>query len=233
MKLAAIETSGAIGSVALVEDNRTVAHRSFEHGAHHGRELVPTLKELFQRVGWKPGKDLDLLAVDVGPGSYTGLRVGIACAKTISYLTGVPLVGVVSLDALAENAPGQIPCACPVLDAKRKEVYAAIYSRRDGVVVRETDLMVIRPEELLSKLPRPALLLGDGTAAFMQLPLDNEIEIASQELWRVRAETVGRLGLRLYESGKRDDAFRLRPIYLRRPGAEEKLQARKARQDAS
>ena len=228
MNLASIETSGAMGSVALLEGNRVVAHQSFEHGLQRGRDLVPTLKKLFREVGWNPREQLDLLAVDLGPGSYTGLRVGITCAKTISYLTGAPVVGVVSLDALAENAPEETLHVCPVIDAKRNEVYSAIYARRDGALVRETEPMVIRPEELSSRLPHRTLLLGNGTPAFTQLPPQSNIEIAPQELWTVRAETIARLGLKLYESGKRGDALRLSPIYLRRPAAEEKLKATKA-----
>ncbi len=229
MRLVAIETSSAVGGVALLEDTDTVAQHSFERGMRHGKELVPTLKSLFEKVGWDPRNDLDLVAVDVGPGSYTGLRVGVTCAKTLCYITGAQVVGVVSLDALAENAPDDASDVCAVIDAKRREVvYAAFYSRHDGALKRSGEVAAVSPSGLLDRTRAPSLLLGDGVEALGDLLPRDGIDVAPRSLWTVRPSVVGRLGLSKYLSGRRDDPLRLSPVYLRRPEAEEKMLARES-----
>jgi len=224
MNVIAIETSGKIGSVAAARDAKVLIERSFEKGMRHGRDLVPELKNVTQAVGWKPS-DIQLVAISIGPGSYTGLRIGVACAKTIAYATGAQTVAVPTLDVLARNALEEFNTVCPVLDAKRKQVYAAIFRREGGAIVRKTDDLLIAPAELLQRLSsefaKPVFFLGDGLATYRAEFTGEGLVHSDEELWTARASVVARLGFELFKSGQRDPWQQLTPRYLRRPEAEE------------
>ena len=228
--LLAIETSGRIGSVAACRDDHLVEAVHFERGMEHGKALVPTLKALCERVGWRPAAAegaarVDVVAVSQGPGSYTGLRVGIACAKTMAFATSCAVVAVPTLDVLAENAPPEAEHVCPVLDAKRHQVYAAIYERSADGLARQTDLLIISPEALVKQFGGPTVVLGDGAERYVEAFGEPGVEIAPKEAWRARAEVVARLGMAAYRAGRTVDPLRLEPLYLRRPEAEEKFLA--------
>ena len=240
MNVIAIETSGRIGSVAAARDDKVLLERSFEKGMRHGRDLVPSLRDVALAVGWKPA-EIQLVAVSLGPGSYTGLRIGVACAKTIAYATGAETVAVPTLDVLAQNAPAEFDTVCPVLDAKRQQVYASIFVRSQvgakhptsdaSPLLRQTDDLLISPADLVRRLseglPRPAFLLGDGLATY-RAPFTGEGLIhADEKLWIARASVVARLGFDLFKSGRRDPWQTLTPRYLRRPEAEEVWEKRK------
>jgi tRNA threonylcarbamoyladenosine biosynthesis protein TsaB len=221
LKVVGIETSGTIGSVAVCEGSRCLEERSFEKGMRHGQALLPSIDEIFKRLGWQPG-DIDLIAVSHGPGSFTGLRIGITCAKTLAYVLGKPLVAVPTLDVLAENVTDRGIATCPILDAKREAVYACIYKSTNGVWKRQTDFMAIEPTKLIPLLPRPVLIFGDGVNPYKELFIREGIIIGDSALGIARAKVVARLGIKLYEGGQTSDPFQLQPLYLRRPEAEER-----------
>ncbi len=234
LRVVAIETSGMIGSVAVCEGTPKadcLRERSFEKGVvpasggpgvkKHGQALLPSINEIFAELGWRP-EDIDLIAVSHGPGSFTGLRIGITCAKTLAYVLEKPLVAVPTLDVLAENVtPGQTPI-CPILDAKRKAVYSCIYRPVNGTWQKQTDFMAIEPHALLPLLLKPILIFGDGVAPYRDLFSVEGITIVNGELGIARASVVARLGIQLYEKGRISDPFQLQPLYLRRSEAEEK-----------
>jgi len=226
LKLVAIETSGRIGSVAAWDGARVVTERVFEKGMQHGRELVPKLNDIVEDAGWTPDR-IDVVAVSVGPGSYTGLRVGVTCAKTLAYATGAKIVAVPTLDVLARNVPAGSESICPVVDAKRKQVYGCVYDARYR---RLTDFLVLRPGELLGKLPRPVVLLGDGLETYSEVFTAEGITIAPKASWRARASVVAELGGAMHIRGEHTDLHSLTPLYLRRPEAEE-MWERKHRSD--
>ena len=129
MKVLGIETSGLVGNLAVCDGNRVVARKLYGKNFSHGKEIISSLESLFNEAKWEPG-DIDLIAVSTGPGSYTGLRVGVTCAKTLAYGLGKPVIDVPTLDVLVENVEDNgAKTICPVLDAKRKSVYACIYER--------------------------------------------------------------------------------------------------------
>jgi len=186
-----------------------------------GTTLLPSIEEIFRDLGWQP-EDTDLIAVSHGPGSFTGLRVGITCAKTLAYVLRKPLVAVPTLDVLAENVtPGDTPI-CPILDARRKAVYACIYRPVNGVWQRQTDCMAIEPHALLPLLPRPVLIFGDGVPPYKELFHVDGIIIKDGGLGTARARVVARLGIQLYEKDEISDPFQLQPLYLGRLEVEEK-----------
>ncbi len=227
MKTLGIETSGLVGSVALCDGSELLAERSFEKGMRHGKALVPSLEEMFRSLGLE-AEDVDLIAVSHGPGSYTGLRVGVTCAKVLAYTLGRPLVAVSTLDVLAENAPrGEGRVVCPVLDARREQVYACIYRCTEGLWRRVSQPMVVYPQKLLEELPRPALVFGDGAVKYREVFGVNGISFGEENMAVAGASVVARLGQRSFEGGEVIDPYRLQPLYMRVPEAEEKWKARK------
>jgi len=228
LRLLAIETSGQVGSVALAEDYGVVRERSFTEGLRHGRDLMPSIRDLFDEAGWAQ-QEFDLVAVSIGPGSFTGLRVGVTCAKTLAFALDKPIVAVPSLDVLAENAPPDVEVVCPVLDARRDFVYAAVYRKGGSRRVPEADLMVNRPEKVCEIIPEKALVFGDGAERYRQVFERRNVIFGGAELAIPRAAVVAKLGRMLFERGERADAMTLVPLYMRRPEAEEKWDAAQSR----
>lgn len=229
MNIIAIETSGRIGSVAAARDAKVLFERYFEKGMRHGRDLVPELRNVAMTAGWKPA-DIQLVALSIGPGSYTGLRIGVACAKTIAFATGAQVVAVPTLDVLAQNAPAEFDTVCPVLDAKRRQVYAAVFRRENGALVRKTDDLLISPPELLRRLGKDfrgaVFFVGDGLATYRADFTGEGLVHAGEKVWVARASVVADLGFELYKAGRRDSWQALTPRYLRRPEAEETWEKR-------
>lgn len=221
MKVLGIETSGNIGGVAVCEGKHTIIAKDFGPGMQHGKELIPTIRTTLREIGWKPA-DIDLIAVDAGPGSYTGLRVGISCAKTLAYALNKPVVDVPVFDIIAENYPVNSTPLCPILDAKRKHVYACIYTTEGAQRKRLSEFLVIQPEELASMLPRPVIVFGDGIAPYKHIFHQSDIIIAEENHATPKAKYVALLGERMYEAGHRCAIDTLLPLYLRRPEVVEK-----------
>lgn len=213
MKVLGIETSGNIGEIALCEDKHVITTRDFGAGMQHGKELVPAIKDIFRQIGWSFG-DIDLVAVDVGPGSYTGLRIGVTCAKTIAYALNKPVIDVPIFDIIAENYPTNSLPFCPILDARRNCVYACVYTCENAHKKRLTDFLVIQPEKLLSVLPRPVVIFGNGVPPYVNLFQQKDIFIDTEEKAIPKAKHVAILGERMYESGHRCDRDKLLPLYL-------------------
>lgn len=230
-----IETSGSVGSVAVCEDDTVVGERCFEKGMRHGKELITSIKAIFKELHWKPN-NIELIAVSVGPGSYTGLRVGITCAKTLAYALNKPIIAVPTLDVLAENAPINSHFICPVLDAKRMRVYACIYKPSllsphsqgggRGGWERASDFLIIPPGELLALLPRPVTIFGDGTKPYLDTFNQKGILIGEEEMGIAKARVVAILGRKLYENGERCNLTTLIPLYLRKPEPVERYEAK-------
>jgi tRNA threonylcarbamoyladenosine biosynthesis protein TsaB len=216
MKVLGIESSGARGGVALLDGDAVLGSRLFEKGMVHGREIAPAIRDLADAARIRL-EDLDLVAVDLGPGSYTGLRVGLAAAKGLALALSTPLVGVASLDAIAEAGRGLARVLCVAIDAKWEQIYGAVYE--DGV--RRTDCLAEKPAVFAARVPKGALVLGDALDAFGGLFRD--VVPGPREFWDPKPETVARLGLRLHEQGVRHDAATLVPLYLRPTEAELKF----------
>jgi tRNA threonylcarbamoyladenosine biosynthesis protein TsaB len=241
-----METSAARGGVALLRDTETVAEQSFEAGLVHGREVAPAIKEVTDRAGIPLG-DIDLISVDIGPGSYTGVRVGIATAKALAWALGRKLAAVVSLDALAEAAKELGEVIVPVLDARREQLYSATYSSKAGVVTRNAGPAILDLEGFIETAPRPAVLLGDAIARFPEhFPEKKGVTYAAEQFWTPRASVIAELGSRAVLqdchceevaqplekgacgpdeaiSGVLADPVMLEPLYLRPSEAEQKL----------
>ncbi len=221
----ALETSGRDGSLALVDDGALLDHRLFPHGLKHAAELIPLIDESFRRQGRTP-RDLRAVFVSVGPGSFTGLRIGVTVAKTLAFALDIPIVAVPSLRVLAENAPIDARHLLVVLDAKRGQVFAGGFERIDGHWIERGPARLDFLSKMIAAAARPLHLMGEGLAFHRAaIPDDPTVIVTPPDLWRGRAETVARLGLILAAAGQFADPDRLTPIYLRKPEAEEKYEA--------
>ena len=218
----AIETSGRVGSVAVVEDGRVLAEDQFPHGLKHAAEIIPRIDRLCRDHGWTPG-DLRELYVSAGPGSFTGLRIAVTLAKTLAFVSGARIVAVPSVRVLAHNAPAEAANLVIVLDAKRDQIFTATLRRVDGQWEEVEPARLDDLRSTLSRAGRPVYLLGEGIPYHQKfIPDDPRVVITPPESWRARASAVAVEGLRLSAAGEFIDPDRFAPIYIRRPEAEEK-----------
>ena len=220
----AIETSGRIGSVALAEDGNTLAESTFPHGLQHAARIIPAIDGLCRQLHWTSA-DLREIYVSAGPGSFTGLRIGITLAKTLSFATGEALVAVPSVRVLVENAPPEARNVVVVLDAKRDQIFTASFTRAPDGWTELEPAHLGTLAAILAKSPRPVHLIGEGIPYHRKFIPESETEIhlTDESFWRPQAKTVAALGWRMARAGKFTDAMNLRPIYIRKPEAEEKL----------
>lgn len=216
-----IETGGAQAEMAVVAGGRVLAECS-RGVASHGAELPDAVAELLGLAGVAAG-DLKGLAVGIGPGSFTGLRVGLSYAKGLAMATGCALVGVPSLDTLALAALAEAGCApgrmiCPVLDARRGEVYAALYRVCADGLEKLSDDLVLALGNLAPHLDAGVLLAGDRKAAeACSLVTDAHGQALSLDAarLRLRGRAVAALGAARVAAGEVDNAFALQALYVR------------------
>lgn len=238
-KALAIETSGRVGSVALVEGDAVVCEDSFPHGLQHAAGLIPMIERLCRTRGWVVG-DFSELYLSIGPGSFTGLRIGVTLAKTLAMATGVRLVAVPTPSVLVENAPGDARQVIILLDAKRDQIFTSRFHRsltddqpedapsdaRLGLWTEVESAHLDSLSAMLNRSPRPVHLLGEGTPFHRRsIPSDPLVIMTDETCWRARASVVARLGMAMAGEGKFADPMRLAPTYIRRPEAEEKWEA--------
>jgi len=226
MLVLAIETSNKIGSVALWRDGEVVGERVLAQSRNHGALLFGQCRELHESAGIRP-ETLDLIAVGRGPGSYTGLRIGITAARTAAFALRKPLLGVPSVDVAAWNAPAHAPHVAVVVDAKRGQVYAANYSRRGQSLECDTPCRIARPGEV--ELPEGCVVLGDALERYAEVFLRRGAVLAPEAAWRPRAAVLAGLAAERFAAGERQDLHAVEILYMRRPEAEDVWERRHAR----
>lgn len=224
-RILAIETSSRQGSMALGLGEELLVFESFAGNLRHAAELLPGMERATHRLGWKP-EELDEVYVSAGPGSFTGLRIGITVAKTLAQACGVRIVAVPSIAVIAGNAPAEAVNVGVVLDAKRKQVFAGRFERRNGKLTTSVPACLTDPGQFVADSPKPLLLLGEGIKYHGQAIQAREVQIADESLWWPSARVVYSLGRELAERGEFSDPDSLTPIYLRIPEAEELWNAR-------
>lgn len=228
-RIVAIETSSRVGSVAIGLGPDMLERITFGAELNHAVELLPTIDQLTSRQGW-PAGGVDHFYVSAGPGSFTGLRIGITVARALALAAGARVVAVPTVDVLAVNAldlPDPPANLAVVLDAKRRQVYAAVFRLVDDRYQKTVDACVMTPAELLARAPRPLAVLGEGVDYHRQALTGSDVDLLPAER-RPRAEVVYQLGWQLAEANQFADPKALIPIYLRRPEAEEVWNARHA-----
>lgn len=235
MKILAIDSSGLVASVAVVEDDCLLAEYTVNYKKTHSQTLLPMLDEIGRMI------DLDLATVDAvavsgGPGSFTGLRIGSATAKGIGLALDRPLVHIPTLEGLAFNLYGTDRLICPIMDARRSQVYTGIYQFEGDTFLRVEEQMAVPVTEIVDKLNvygRPVIFLGDGVPVYRAV-IEERIEVpvsfAPAHLNKQRAASVGALALDYVRKGLTESAAAHCPDYLRLSHAErERRESEKAR----
>jgi tRNA threonylcarbamoyladenosine biosynthesis protein TsaB len=226
MRVLGVETSTLAGGVALVDGERLIGIMMHTVALSHSERLMASADDLLTRCGVGLG-DLDGFAVSVGPGSFTGLRVGIAAVKGLAFATGLPVAAVPTLDAMAAALPFAMAPVCPVLDARKGEVYLARYRWTGREMTRESDYLALPPRAAAARLNPPVIVLGDGLEACRPyFPPDATVWEAPPAQRLPSAALVAQLGHARLETGAAVSADALVPIYLRPSEAE--LSARRA-----
>jgi tRNA threonylcarbamoyladenosine biosynthesis protein TsaB len=215
MRVLAIEASSLAGGVALLDEERLVAEYRLDVSITHSERLMAAVDRVLADARWTPHA-LGGLAVAIGPGSFTGLRIAISTVKGLALALGLPIAAVPTLDAMATALPWAALPVCPVLDARKGEVYASLYRWQGGAMRREWDYLALPPAALAGRLTEPTLLVGDG-AASIDAPLARRVPAPC----RVPSPAcVGALGLERLRRGDTVAAAALVPLYLRPSEAE-------------
>ncbi|MFH1134971.1 MAG: tRNA (adenosine(37)-N6)-threonylcarbamoyltransferase complex dimerization subunit type 1 TsaB [Pseudomonadota bacterium] len=220
MIILSLETSTPVASLALVEGEAILAETVLEAGPTHTRTLLPEIKNMLDRAGLAP-RDLSLLTVGLGPGSFTGLRIGLAAAKGLAFAARKPLVGVSSLDALVEASPRTDLPVCPLVDARQQQAYAALYHFEPGPGFRRsTPIQAHTASSLAILIETETVFFGQGLAALgpdFGPGLGAKFHRGDAALDYPRAGAAARVGLRLFTAGAPSDPARIAPLYIRPP----------------
>ena len=237
MRILALDSSGLVASVAVVEDNLaeevTIAEYTVNYKKTHSQTLLPMLDEVAKMT------ELDLDTIDAiaaagGPGSFTGLRIGSATAKGLGLALHKPLIHIPTLEGLACNLWGATGIVCPIMDARRGQVYTGIYEFENDKLKAHEGQMAVSIEELAEKLKiyeKKITFLGDGVPVFRKVLTEEllkgfDIAFAPAHMNRQRAAAVGALAIRYYKEGKIETAAEHQPDYLRVSQAERERQER-------
>jgi tRNA threonylcarbamoyladenosine biosynthesis protein TsaB len=215
--LLALDTSTEKGSLALAEEDRLLGEYFLDCPGTYLQHLLPAVEELFQAAG-RTLPDLGAIAVSQGPGNFTGLRIGLATAKGLSWALGCPLVAVPTLEALAAQVPFLPHAVAVLMDAKRQEVYLGLYKCPGELPAAQGEPQRLPVAALPSRLQPPLLLTGPGLEAygdFLKQHLAPEIAWAPPELSHPQAATIARLGRLRLEQGLAVAPQQLTPTYLR------------------
>lgn len=237
MRILALDSSGLVASVAVVRadghDEELIAEYTVNYKKTHSQTLLPMLDEVVKMTELDLDT-VDAVAVAAGPGSFTGLRIGSATAKGLAFALRKPIVAVPTLEGLAYNLYGTESIVCPIMDARRGQVYTGIYEFRGDELHVIEGQMAVSIEELGQKLisyNRRIIFLGDGVPVFREaltgrILAGKDIAFAPCQMNRQRAASVAALGIRYYRAGKAVTAAEHRPEYLRVSQAERERKER-------
>lgn len=224
MKVLAIETSTYSGSIAVSEDDRVLGEYYLNMGPTHSERLVPAIDGLLGELGIGR-KELGGVAVSLGPGSFTALRVGISTAKGLAYSLGIPVAGASSLEILAMNLPYSPFQVCALGDARKGELYAAFFRTDGGRVLRIRADAILQPAGLMEIIKEETIFIGEGALLYRDFLEDNGLggevlRICPPYLNYPRASSLAFYGFKRFTEGHADEVLGLAPMYLRKPDAE-------------
>lgn len=230
MRILGIESSSLVASVAIVEDSVTIAEYTMNFKKTHSQTLLPMIDGMMEMLGMSLA-EIDAIAVSGGPGSFTGLRIGSATAKGLGLALNKPLIHVPTLDAMAYNLYGAAGLICPIMDARRNQVYTGIYRFLGAfeTIMGQDAMEVGALAERLNKIGEPVIFLGDGVPVY-EMQLSEKLAVphrfAPAHVNRQRGASVAALGAIYYGEGKTETAMEHKPDYLRKSQAEREYEAR-------
>lgn len=226
MRIIGLDSATQVASVAVVEDDKLLAELTFNMKKNHSERLMPMLALMLEEIGMDLD-DITGFAVAVGPGSFTGLRIGLATMKSLAYVKDKPILAVPTLDGLAANLEGCQGIICPILNARRNEVYTALYRWNGNCHQRLTKYMatgLAALAKIIAKEGSGVTFLGDGVPLYRKTleSLIPQARFATSSNAICRGAHIARLGLDKLKQGQVSDYFSLEPLYIRESEAEVK-----------
>lgn len=232
LKILALDSSGNVASAAVVEDDKLLVEFTMNYKKTHSQTLLPMINHICSVVDLDLDS-LDYIATASGPGSFTGLRIGVATAKGLAYGLNKPIIGVPTLDGLAYNITYTNHLICPIMDARRNQVYTSFYVWEGDALKRQSDYLGIEIDEciqLAKEYHRPVVFLGDGILVYGDIIKekmgDSEFLFAPQSCNMQKASSIGSLAMVLAREGKMQDSMEFVPFYLRKSQAEREYEAK-------
>ena len=231
MKILAIDTSALVASVAVIDEEKLLGEYILNSKKTHSQTLMPMIQEVLKSAELEL-KEVDAIAVAKGPGSFTGLRIGAATAKGLAYAAKKPLIGVSTLEGLAYNLSFTKYQVCPIMDAKRNQVYTAIYKWKGQNYIEKLEPSALQMDQLLEILQRKnkkVVFIGDGIPVYKQ----NIIEALGEKAFFAlpstnmqKASSIGLVALEKARLGDYEDVYSFAPVYLRKSQAEREYEER-------
>lgn len=228
MKILALDTSTMMASCAVMDETRILGEYSLSQEMSHSERLVPMIDEILSGLDLKIS-DIDLYGVAIGPGSFTGLRIGVATIKAFAHMFDKQVVGVSTLEALAFNLPHN-RVVVPMIDARRNRVYTGIYSWEDeklNTIMKSDAVEIDKLLEILDKNYDDIVVNGDGSTLYrekIKAVLGDKVKFSTLGLNHCKASSIGELSLIKYNKGQVDNYYTLVPDYLRKSQAERELE---------
>ena len=229
MKVLGIDTSTPCGSVGLIHDDRIISEYILNIPVTHSERLLGAIELVLREARCAIG-DLDGWAISLGPGSFTGVRIGVSTVKGLAFATQRPVAGVSTLDVLASQISPTLYLICPILDARKREVYTAFYRYEEGgVLKRQSEYQAIGPEDLIKGIEERTIFIGDGVKTYgddLRNSLPSLAIFPPAPLHVPHGSAVAQLGLELLRKGKSLDLATFTPLYVRPSEAETKWRER-------
>ena len=222
MKILALETSTKVGSVAITEGEHLIAEYILNVISTHSERLLPSIDQILKDSKLSI-REIDGFAISLGPGSFTGLRIGISTVKGLAFAAGKRVAGIPTLDVLAHNLAYTHCMVCPIIDARKGEIYTALYKGNGrGTLKKLTADLVLKPDDLLEMVKGPVIFLGDGAEVYQdKLGSDKDDHFfAPVYLHQPRASVLAKLGLEKFKQGHMFKEEEIQPLYCRLAEAE-------------
>ena len=216
MIILAIESSALTASVAVCDGERLLGEYTLNNGNTHSETLLPMVESLLNSLDLSVS-DVDLFAVTAGPGSFTGVRIGVSTLKGLAFASQKPCAGVSTLEALAYNFPVPGGLICPVMNARRKQVYTALFREKNGELIRlipDSAIAITELDEILAAYDEPVYLVGDGYNVTTE-NLKHAIGATPERLRWQSAASVAKAAYAAHLSGNTVSDAELKPVYLR------------------
>ena len=223
MKILALETATIAGSVAICDDTSgLVGEVRINVKAAHAERLMPSIKWLLEssRISIE---EIDAFAISIGPGSFTGLRIGLSTVKGFAFATNKPVVSVPTLDAFARTVPFCAYQICPLLDARKDEVYAAMYKWEDNNIIKIMPERAVSPGDLIKEITEKTVFIGDGVTRYgdmIKQTCGDKAIFPPPSIMSPSAATVGEIAIEKIKQGDLADPVSLTPCYIRKSEAE-------------
>ncbi|MCX7711026.1 MAG: tRNA (adenosine(37)-N6)-threonylcarbamoyltransferase complex dimerization subunit type 1 TsaB [Clostridia bacterium] len=237
MKILAVDTSSTVAAVAVAENTKLLGEFIINHKKTHSQKLMPMIKNILDSLELSPA-EIDLYAASSGPGSFTGLRIGVTAVKAMAFAAGKPVVSVPTLDALAYNVPETEALICPMMDARNNQVFTAIYKYEKGEQIKITEYMGIPVLELIDMIKgknQKAVFIGDGVEVhreLLQIELGGKSIFLPNSLSMNRGSSVAQIAYLKAIKGFTENCFEMAPFYLRKSQAEREYEKKQCKMDA-